>query len=111
MLCTITSRVMMRRRDGASGPLFSGADPEERIPARHPLREIRQVANDAPAGLGAASEALRAGFGRPPIAPERLIRASLPQLLFPVRSGRRQMERFHIGDPTVRVDRACQDLL
>lgn len=42
---------MMRGTDEASGSLFSYVDLEARIPARHPLRKIRQVVNDALASL------------------------------------------------------------
>ena len=41
----------MRGTDEASGSLFSYVDLEARIPARHPLRKIRQVVNDALASL------------------------------------------------------------
>ena len=37
----------MRGTDEASGSLFSDVDLAERIPARHPLRNIRRVVNDA----------------------------------------------------------------
>jgi len=67
----------MRRSDETSGSLFSYVDLEERIPARHPLRKIRQVVNDALVSLDAEFAPVYADFGRPPIAPERLIRASL----------------------------------
>ena len=66
----------MRGTDEASGSLFSYVDLEERIPARHPLRKVRQVVNDALASLDAEFEVLYTDFGRPSIAPERLIRAS-----------------------------------
>jgi len=33
----------MRGRDETSGSLFSHVDLDARIPARHPLRKIRQV--------------------------------------------------------------------
>jgi len=69
--------IVMRGMDETSGSLFSYADLEERIPLRHPLRKIRQVMNDALASLDAEFECLYAEFGRPSIAPERLIRASL----------------------------------
>lgn len=75
----------MRGTDEASGSLFSFVDLEERVPARHPLRKIRQVVNDALASLDAEFQALCTDFGRPSIAPERLIRASLIQILVSVR--------------------------
>jgi transposase len=84
----------MRGRDGTSGSLFSYVDLEERIPPRHPLRKIRQVVNDALASLDADFEALYIDFGRPSIPPERLIRASLLQILFSVRSERQLMEQM-----------------
>jgi len=85
---------MMRGMDETSGSLFSYVDLEERIPARHPLRKIRQVVNEALASLDAEFEALYTDFGRPSIAPERLIRASLIQILFSVRSERQLMEQM-----------------
>ena len=86
--------MMMRGTDEKSGSLFSYVDLEDRIPDKHPLRKIRQVVNDALAGLDAEFEALYVDFGRPSIAPERLIRASLIQILFSVRSERQLMEQM-----------------
>ena len=85
----------MRGTDERSGSLFICVDLEERIPARHPLREIRQVVNDALATLDAEFEVLYTDFGRPSIAPERLIRASPLQILFSVRCERQLMEQMH----------------
>jgi transposase len=84
----------MRGTDETSGSLFSYVDLEARIPARHPLRKIRQVVNEALASLDAEFEALYTDFGRPSIAPERLIRASLVQILFSIRSERQLMEQI-----------------
>ena len=55
----------MRGTDETSGSLFSYVDLEERIPRRHPLRQIRQVVNDALASLDADFGGLYADFGRP----------------------------------------------
>jgi transposase len=84
----------MRGTDEASGSLFSYVDLEERIPTRHPLRKVRQIVNDALASLDAKFDRLYAAEGRPSIAPERLIRASLIQILFSVRSERQLMEQM-----------------
>jgi transposase len=84
----------MRGSDETGGSLFSYVDLEARIPLRHPLRKIRQVVNDALASLDAEFEALYTDFGRPSIPPERLIRASLLQILFSVRSERQLMEQM-----------------
>ena len=83
---------MMRGTDETSGSLFSYVDLEDRIPARHPLRKIRQVVNDALTSLDDEFDCLYVDFGRPSIAPERLIRASLIQILFSIRSERQLME-------------------
>lgn len=74
-----------------TGSLFSYVDLEERIPARHPLRKIRSVVNDALRLLDAGFDRLYAGEGRPPIAPERLIRAGLLRILYSIRSERQLM--------------------
>ena len=85
---------MMRGTDEATGSLFSYVDLEERVPSGHPLRKIRQIVNDALASLDAEFAALYTDFGRPSIAPERLIRASLLQMLFSIRSERQLMEQM-----------------
>ena len=84
----------MRGTDETSGSLFSYVDLEDRIPPRHPLRKIRHVVNDALASLDGEFEQLYIDFGRPSIAPERLIRASLIQILYSVRSERQLMEQM-----------------
>jgi transposase len=84
----------MRWTDEAAGSLFSYVDLDERVPARHPLRLIRRIVNDALARLDAEFEVLYTDFGRPSIAPERLIRASLLQILFSIRSERQLMEQM-----------------
>ncbi len=84
----------MRGTDVASGALVSHVDLEARVPAGHPLRLIRQIVNDALARLDAEVDALYTDFGRPSIAPERLIRASLLQIPVSIRSARQVMEQM-----------------
>ena len=84
----------MRGTDEATGSLFSYVDLEERIPAAHPLRKVRRIVNDALSSLDAEFDRLYASEGRPSIAPERLLRASLIQILFSVRSERQLMEQM-----------------
>ncbi|WP_421904954.1 IS5 family transposase [Mameliella sp.] len=84
----------MRGSDEVTGSLFSYVDLEERIPTRHPLRRIRSVVNDALRSLDGEFDRLYAGEGRPSIAPERLIRASLLQILYSIRSERQLMEQL-----------------
>ena len=75
----------MRGEDRTSGTLFSYVDIEGRIPARHPLRAMRRLTNAALANLDGAFSALYEGCGRPSIPPERLLRATLLQLLYSIR--------------------------
>ena len=84
----------MRGSDKMTGSLFSYVDLEERIPAQHPLRKIRAVVNDALLSLDGEFDRLYAGDGRPSITPERLIRASLLQILYTIRSERQLMEQM-----------------
>ena len=84
----------MRGTDWATRSLFSYVDLEERVPAGHPLRTIRRVVNDTLASLDGEFAGLYAAHGRPSIPPERLIRASLLQILYSVRSERQLMEQM-----------------
>jgi len=77
-----------------TGSLFSYVDLEERIHASHPLRKVRQIVNEALTSLDAEFDRLHLAEGRPSIAPERLLRASLIQILFSVRSERQLMEQM-----------------
>jgi transposase len=69
-------------------------DIEARVPSGHPLRSIRELVNGALARLDGRFERLYSPEGRPSIAPERLIRASLLQLFYSIRSERQLMERL-----------------
>jgi transposase len=84
----------MRGSDERNEALFSYVNLEDRVPARHPLRLIRQIVNAALARLDGAFDKLYAADGRPSIAPERLLRAALIQILFSVRSERQLMEQM-----------------
>jgi transposase len=84
----------MRGTDRISGSLFSYVDIEDRMPARHPLRQVKRIVDDALASLDAEFARLYAAEGRPSIPPERLMRASLIQILFSVRSERQLMEQM-----------------
>ena len=72
----------MRGEDRTSGALFSYVDVEARIPTRHPLRAMRRLTDAALTELDQAFSALYVRFGRPSIPPERLLRATLLQLLY-----------------------------
>ena len=84
----------MRGSDERTGALFSFVSLEDRVPTRHPLRKIREIVNDALAALDSEFSRLYASEGGPSIAPEKLLRASLLQAFFSVRSERQLMEQL-----------------
>ena len=85
----------MRGADERSGSLFSYVDLEWRVPADHPLRAIRVMVNAALAELDAEFTAMYAPIGRPSIPPEKLLRSSLLQAFYTIRSERQLMERLN----------------
>jgi Transposase domain (DUF772) len=60
----------------------------------HPLRPIREIVNGALAELSKDVEAMYAPLGRPSISPGKLLRASLLQAFYSIRSERQLMERL-----------------
>jgi len=84
----------MRGSDERSGSLFSYVDLESRVRKDHPLRTIREIANAALSDLSGDFAKLYTDFGRPSIAPEKLLRAMLLQAFYGVRSERQLMERL-----------------
>jgi transposase len=85
----------MRGRDDGSEGFFSYVRLEERIPGDHPLRPIRALADAALASLNKRLEGLYSTMGRPSIPPEKLLRATLLQAFFSVRSERMLMEQIN----------------
>jgi transposase len=86
--------IWMRGGDDRTGSLFSYVDLEARVPAGHPLRVMRALVNSSLASLDGMFAALYAKTGRPSIAPERMLRAVLLQMLYSIRSERQLMERL-----------------
>jgi transposase len=84
----------MRGGDGQQAGMFSYVSPERRIPADHPLRPIREMTDTVLRQLSPRFARLYAKTGRPSIAPEKLLRALLLQVLYTVRSERLLMEQL-----------------
>src|SRR5580704_14440833 len=84
----------MRGDEGNQDVMFSYVKLERRVPSEHPLRAIRAMADVALRGLDGHFAGVYARGGRPSIAPERLIRAQLLQVLYSVRSERQLMEQL-----------------
>jgi transposase len=85
----------MRGNDEQQGAVFSYVSAEQRIAREHPLRRIRSMTDEALRGLSGELDALYAAGGRPSIAPERLLRALLLQVLYGRRSERLLMEEMN----------------
>ena len=73
--------------------MFSYISAERRVPNDHPLRIIRAMAEQRLRNWISGSRHVCRG-GRPSIAPERLLRALLLQVLYTVRSERLLMEQL-----------------
>src|SRR5271166_3678314 len=84
----------MRGNDTQQGAMFSYLSPEQRVPADHPLRPIRQMVDTVLKRLSPRFEAMYAEGGRPSIPPEKLLRALLLQCLYSARSERLLMEQL-----------------
>src|SRR5712692_4217200 len=84
----------MRGGDGQQAGMFSYVSPEQRIPSKHPLRPIREMTDEVLRQLSRRFAGLYARTGRPSIAPEKLLRALLLQVLFSIRSERQLMEQL-----------------
>jgi transposase len=84
----------MRSPDVTQSAIFSYRTLEARIPATHPLRKLRAVVDGILGAMHAEFEALYSHAGRPSIAPERLLRASLMQTLYSIRSERQLVQHI-----------------
>ena len=84
----------MRGDDQAPDSMFSYVSPEQRVPADHPLRAIRQLVDEILRDLSRDFDRLYAKVGRPSIPPERLLRAQLLQIFYSIRSERLLMEQL-----------------
>lgn len=78
----------MRGRRNPQVTMLAFVDLEERVPAQHPLRRIKRLADEALTVLSSELDALYKEGGRPSIPPERLLKASLLIALYSVRSER-----------------------
>lgn len=72
--------------------MFSCIRLEDRIPADHPLRAIPALTDEVLAALDERFEGMNLLTGGPSIAPEMLLRVTLLQAIFSVRSERQLME-------------------
>jgi len=84
----------MRGTDKRQEPMFSYISAEKRVPQDHPLRSIRTMVDVILKDLSPLFETLYSNTGRPSIAPEKLLRTLLLQVLYTIRSERLLMEQL-----------------
>lgn len=84
----------MRGTDITQHELFSYRTLEDRIPLNHPLRKLRAVVDILLKTMNAELAALYARTGCESIPPERLLRASLIQVLFSIGSERQLVQQI-----------------
>lgn len=78
----------MRGSISGQAMLFSYLSPEARVPATHPLRPIKAMADAVLQQLSSTFEAMYSPTGRPSIPPERLLKGELLIALFSIRGHR-----------------------
>src|SRR5215467_13438503 len=84
----------MRGDDQQLNHVFSYFSPEARVREDHPLRAIRAMVDEVLEQLSPRFDTMYARVGRPSIAPEKLLRAQLLQMLYSIRSERLLMEEM-----------------
>jgi transposase len=85
----------MRGDDQKQSAMFSYLTLAQRIPADHPARQIRVLVDRALALMDGEFSKLYSETGRPSIAPERLLRATLLMILYSIRSERQLVEQMN----------------
>jgi len=84
----------MRGSDLNQSAMYSYLSAEERVPAEHPLRKVQEMCDRALATLWPRFSPLYSALGRRSVAPEKLLRALLLQVLYSIRSERLLMEQL-----------------
>ncbi|MDA8089175.1 MAG: IS5 family transposase [Nitrospiraceae bacterium] len=84
----------MRGDDKNTEGFFCYLSAESVVPADHPLRPIRRMAEEALQQLSSSFEKMYSHTGRPSIAPEKLTKALLLQTLYSIKSVRMLMEQL-----------------
>jgi len=87
--------ISMRGDDQQQTAMFSYLTLAKRIPMDHPARQIRTLVDRALERMDGELEKLYSDTGRPSIAPERLLRATLLMILYSIRSERQLMEQMN----------------
>jgi len=86
--------LVMRGKANRQPNLFVHINLEEKVPADHPLREIKRMTDEALKAMSRTFAAAYSETGRPGVPPERLLKAMVLLALYTVRSERALCERI-----------------
>jgi transposase len=84
----------MRGENTKQSSMVMLMSPESRVPATHPIRAIKRLADAALAELSSVFDEMYSSVGRPSIPPERLLKSMLLIALYTVRSERQFCEQL-----------------
>jgi transposase len=84
----------MRGAETKQSSMLCLLSPEDRVPADHPLRRIKKVAEAALTEMSPLFDEMYSAVGRPSVPPERLIKSSLLIALYTIRSERQFCEQL-----------------
>ncbi len=85
---------LMRGADTKQSSMLALMSPESMVPAKHPLRRVKQLAETVLSTLSPTFDAMYSAIGRPSIPPERLLKATVIMALYSVRSERLLCEQL-----------------
>jgi transposase len=84
----------MRGADMKQSSMLCLMSPESRVPANHPLRGIKRIADDVLEDMSSLFDEMYAETGRPTAVPERLLKSMVLMALYTVRSERQFCEQL-----------------
>ena len=84
----------MRGDESKLGYIFTYVSPEEMVPADHPLRVVKDYADEILKSISRTFDSMYAKTGRPSIPPERLLKSMILIALYSVRSDRMFCEQL-----------------
>ena len=87
----------MRGKQAVQSGMFVYVGLEERVPQDHFLRPIKLIADTALRAMDSDLDRLYSRQGRPSVPPEQLLKASLLQILFGIRSERQLVEHIEFN--------------
>lgn len=85
----------MRGDESKPGYMFTYVSPEEMVPAGHPLRVVKDYADEILKSMSSTFNSMYAKTGRPSIPPERLLKSMIIMALYSVRSDRMFCEQLN----------------